>query len=201
MLGKIVHPHRDVQGGPRPEVSVYFCDPQSPWQRGTNENTNELLRQYFPTGTDLSAYTQADLDAIALKLNTRPRKTLGFLTPGAILAACVASTGPPRPGLPRRPARSRPGFEFVRAHRATHRIATLCRVLGVWPSGYYAWRQQALSARARADVTLSAQIQAIHTRSHGTYGVPRVHAELAAEASASAASASPVLCARSACRA
>jgi len=75
------------------EVSVYFCDPQSPWQRGTNENTNGLLRQYFPTGTDLSTYTQADLDAIALKLNTRPRKTLGFLTPGAILAACVASTG------------------------------------------------------------------------------------------------------------
>jgi len=75
------------------EVSVYFCDPQSPWQRGTNENTNGLLRQYFPTGTDLSAYTQADLDAIALKLNTRPRKTLGFLTPGAILAACVATTG------------------------------------------------------------------------------------------------------------
>src|SRR5712664_3897813 len=73
------------------------------------------------------------------------------------------------------------GFEFVRAHRATHRIATLCRVLGVSPSGYYAWRQQALSARARADVTLSAQIQAIHTRSRGTYGVPRVHAELAAD--------------------
>jgi len=87
MLGKIVHPHRDVQGGPRPEVSVYFCDPQSPWQRGANENTNGLLRQYFPT------YTQADLDAIALKLNTRPGETLGFLTPGAILAACVASTG------------------------------------------------------------------------------------------------------------
>ena len=69
----------------------------------------------------------------------------------------------------------------MRAHRATHRIATLCRVLGVSPSGYYAWRQQALSARARADVILSAQIQAIHTRSRGTYGVPRVHAELAAD--------------------
>ena len=66
------------------------------------------------------------------------------------------------------------------AHRATHRLATLCRVLGVSPSGYYAWRQRPLSARARADVTLSAQIQAIHTRSRGTYGVPGVHAELAA---------------------
>ena len=74
-------------------VAVYFCDPQSPWQRGSNENTNGLLRQYFPTGTDLSTYTQADLDVIALKLNTRPRKTLGFQTPGAILATSVASTG------------------------------------------------------------------------------------------------------------
>ena len=67
------------------------------------------------------------------------------------------------------------------AHRAAHRIATLCRVLGVSPSGYYAWRQRPLSARARADVTLGPQIQAIHTRSRGTYGVPRVHAELAAD--------------------
>ena len=75
------------------DVAVYFCDPQSPWQRGTNENTNGLLRQYFPIGTDLSMYTQADLNVIALKLNTRPRKILGFLTPGAILAASVASTG------------------------------------------------------------------------------------------------------------
>ena len=75
------------------DVAVYFCDPQSPWQRGTNENTNGLLRQYFPTGTDLSMYTQGDLNAIALKLNTRPRKTLGFQTPGAILAKSVALTG------------------------------------------------------------------------------------------------------------
>ena len=74
------------------DVAVYFCDPQSPWQRGTNENTNGLLRQYFPTGTDLSMYTQGDLNAIALKLNTRPRKTLGFQTPGAILAKSVALT-------------------------------------------------------------------------------------------------------------
>jgi IS30 family transposase len=73
-------------------VQVYFCDPQSPWQRGTNENTNRLLRQYFPKGTDLSRYSQGDLNKIALRLNQRPRKTLGFHTPAAILEAAVAST-------------------------------------------------------------------------------------------------------------
>ena len=62
-------------------VKVYFCDPQSPWQRGTNENTNGLLRQYFPKRTDLSGYSQAELDKVALRLNQRPRKTLGFETP------------------------------------------------------------------------------------------------------------------------
>jgi IS30 family transposase len=72
------------------DVDVYFCDPQSPWQRGINENTNGLLRQYLPKGSDLSAYSQNDLDAIALRLNTRPRKTLGFRTPGSMLAEPVA---------------------------------------------------------------------------------------------------------------
>ena len=62
-------------------VRVYFCDPRSPWQRGTNENTNGLLRQYFPKGTDLSFFSQAHLNRIALRLNQRPRKTLGFETP------------------------------------------------------------------------------------------------------------------------
>jgi len=74
------------------DVQVYFCDPQSPWQRGTNENTNLLLRRYFPRGTDLSVYSQAQLDRVALRLNQRPRQTLGFQTPASKLQANVAST-------------------------------------------------------------------------------------------------------------
>ena len=74
------------------DVQVYFCDPQSPWQRGTNENTNLLLRQYFPRGTDLSDYSQVDLNKVALRLNQRPRKTLGFQTPASRLQQSVAST-------------------------------------------------------------------------------------------------------------
>lgn len=74
------------------DVQVYFCDPHSPWQHGSNENTNGLLRQYFPEGTDLSTYSQADLNRIAKRLNHRPRKTLGYKTPADMLAAIVAST-------------------------------------------------------------------------------------------------------------
>lgn len=74
------------------DVRVYFCDPQSPWQRGSNENTNGLLRQYFPTGLDLSAFSQRQLNAIARRLNTRPRKTLGYRTPAEAFSAIVAST-------------------------------------------------------------------------------------------------------------
>lgn len=73
-------------------VKVYFCDPQSPWQRGTNENMNRLLRQYFPKRTDLSCFKQSELDKVALRLNQRPRKTLGFQTPASRLQASVAST-------------------------------------------------------------------------------------------------------------
>jgi IS30 family transposase len=74
------------------DVQVYFCDPQSPWQRGSNENTNGLLRQYFPKRTDLSGYSQSELDKVLLRLNQRPRKTLGFETPASGLQASVAST-------------------------------------------------------------------------------------------------------------
>jgi IS30 family transposase len=74
------------------DIEVFFCDPHSPWQRGSNENTNGLLRQYFPKRADLSAYSRADLDAVARQLNTRPRQTLGWMKPSEVFAGNVAST-------------------------------------------------------------------------------------------------------------
>ena len=87
--GKEMADHKDFSLAT--DVKVYFCDPHSPWQRGSNENTNGLLRQYFPKGTDLSGYSQAHLDRVALRLNQRPRETLEFQTPADKLNAYVAS--------------------------------------------------------------------------------------------------------------
>lgn len=89
--GKEMSRHKDLTAATG--VAVYFADPHSPWQRGSNENTNGLLRQYFPKGSDVSGYSQAHLNKVALQLNQRPRQTLGFDTPANVLHTLVASTG------------------------------------------------------------------------------------------------------------
>ena len=89
--GKEMPPHKSFTVAT--DLQVYFCDPRSPWQRGSNENTNGLLRQYFPRATDFSHISQNYLDAIALRLNQRPRKTLDFETPADRLRSGVALTG------------------------------------------------------------------------------------------------------------
>jgi len=95
--GKELSKHKELSA--RTGVAVYFCDPHSPWQRGTCENTNGLLRQYLPKGTDLSSFSQDDLDAIADSLNSRPRATHGFNTPLAVFARMLALTHQTSPAI------------------------------------------------------------------------------------------------------
>ena len=89
--GKEFAAHQDIAHALK--AKLFFATPYHAWERGLNENTNGLVRQYLPKGTDLAGYSQEDLDAIALRLNTRPRKTLGYRTPAATLAETVALTG------------------------------------------------------------------------------------------------------------
>ena len=95
--GKELSRHKELTA--RTSVAVYFCDPHSPWQRGTCENTNGLLRQYLPKGTDLSVYTQDELDAIAHSMNSRPRATHKWLTPLQVFAQTLAGSHQAAPSV------------------------------------------------------------------------------------------------------
>ena len=151
----------------------------------SGRSPEELGRQFEPSGQTIRNWLrQADRDEGRREdgLTTEERAELRRLRrENKPLREERDILKKPRPGSRGRPARSPAGFEFVRAHQAAHRIATVCRVLGVSPSGYYAWQSRPRSARAQADAALTEQIRTIHDRSRGTYGAPGVHAELAAQ--------------------
>ena len=130
-------------------VKVYFCDPQSPWQRGTNENTNGLIRQYFPKKTCLAQYTQHELDLVAAQLNNRPRKNTEVQnTERDNWKGCCID----RLNLqPRILHRSRWKYALIEQWRQQFPIEAMCQVFGVSRSGYYNWVQHEPSDRKQSE--------------------------------------------------
>ena len=160
-------------------IQVYFCDPKSPWQRETNENTNRLLRQYFPKKTDLSIYSQHELDQVAIQLNQRPRKTLNFLSPADKLNEIVAMTVLTQGGVLCKPIAVK--CAFIRDNTEFYPVRLLCKCLEVPKSIYYQCLNTPFSKRQQQTKELDDMIKAIFYDHKCRYGVNRITIELKAQ--------------------